>query len=115
MTGHSATCVHCVVTRAATRLGRRSAQPITVCPCAARSALVAMEAPDVYALVSPFLRAAAADEHGGVRVRILAEGRAEIQILAVTGAARTARVRTLTVPRHAEDSLMGGFPEGHLA
>jgi hypothetical protein len=72
-----------------------------------------MGGPELYALVSHFLRDAAADCPGdtALRVRIVSDVHPEVRILAVTGAKRATRVRTLAVPRHADGSLMGGFQE----
>jgi hypothetical protein len=109
----SPTCVHCVVTRAATRFGRRYARPFTLSSCSTQAPLVAMDGPELYALVSHFFRDAAESPagDGAVRIRIVSDVHPEVQILATTGAKRAARVRTLAVARHADGSLMGGFGE----
>ena len=112
-TKRSLTCVHCVVMRAAARLGRRYARPFTFFSCSTRPPLVAMDGPQLYALVSHFFRGAAesAPGDGAVRVRIVSDVHPEIHVLAAAGAARATRLRTLAVPRHADGSLMGGFAE----
>jgi hypothetical protein len=113
----SPTCVHCVVTRAAAQFGRRHARQLTLGSCSTQAPLVAMDGPELYALVSQFLRDAAEGSPGNalVRVRIVSDVHAEVQILAATGASRSTRVRTLAVPRHAEGSLAGGFEEFYAA
>jgi len=109
----SPTCVHCVVTRAASRLGRRYRRGFTLFTCATQAPVVAMGGPELYALVSHFLREAAESSpgDGAVRVRIVSDVHPEIQILAAAGAPRATRLRTLAVARHVDGSLMGGFEE----
>jgi hypothetical protein len=104
----SPTCVHCVVTRAASRLRRRYRRGFTLFTCATQAPVVAMGGPELYALVSHFLREAAESSpgDGAVRVRIV-----KIQILAAAGAPRATRLRTLAVARHVDGSLIGGFEE----
>lgn len=108
------TCVHCVTTRAAARLGRHYARPFTLWSYATQAPVVAMDGPELYALVSHLLRDAAESCPGeaAVRVRIVSDVHPEIHILAAAGAQRATHVRTLAVPRHAAGSLAGGFAEG---
>jgi hypothetical protein len=109
----AATCLHCVVTRAASRLGRRHGGAMTVTATLPRPPRVAMEGPDLYALVSAFLGEALRDasDHGPVRVRIVDDAHPDVHVLVATGAGRVVRMRALPVPRHAEGTLIGGFSE----
>jgi len=106
----SPTCVHCVVTRAVARVAHRGARQFTLCSCTAQVPTVAMDGPELYALVSDFFRGVADSsvEKGAVRIRIVSGAHPEIHIVAADGPARATRVRTLAVPRHANGTLMGG-------
>jgi hypothetical protein len=109
----SVTCAHCVVTRAAARSEHRYARPLTLGFCSTQPPLVAMNGPELYGIVTHFLRDAAESSpgDGAVRVRIVSGAHPEVQILAAAGPARATRVRALAIPRHADGTLMGGFTE----
>jgi hypothetical protein len=107
------TCLHCVVTRAVSRLGRRQSGAMTVTATASRPPRVAMEGRDLYLLVSAFLGEAVlgASDQGPVRVRIVDDAHPDVHVLVATGTGRIVRMHVLPVPRHAEGTLTGGFSE----
>src|SRR4029453_19610557 len=74
-TGVEATCVHCVTMRATVRLARCHARAFTLSSSAPQAPLVAMHGPELYALVSHFLRDAAerCPADAAVRVRIVSD------------------------------------------
>jgi hypothetical protein len=111
----TSTCVHCVTMRATARLARCHARAFTLCSCSPQAPRVAMDGPELYALVSHFLRDAAerCPADSAVRVRIISDVHPAVEVLAVTGTKRATRVHALAVARHADGSLMGGFAESY--
>lgn len=111
----ASTCVHCVTARVTARLARCHARTFTLSSSTPQAPLVAMHGPELYALVSHFLRDAAerCPADLTVRVRIVSDVHPAVEVLAVTGTKRATHVRALAVDRHADGSLAGGFAESY--
>jgi len=113
MTTAGATCVHCVVARVADRFSRRRPLRVAVWSGSLRPPRIAMSGRRLYPLVYGVLRDLARDVGDGasVRLRLLDDAHPEVEILACACGARGVRMRSVRVPRHADDSLAGGFAE----
>ena len=103
-------CVHCVVRRAAAVLVRRG-DPVVVLS-SARPPLVAEPSSPLYRKVFQLLAGLAEDADGTpLKVRIVDDAHAHVEVMASVRGSGGMRVRSLQVPRHASGTLAAGFAE----
>jgi hypothetical protein len=106
------TCVHCVVKRATDHFARLHSHRVAVWSSSTQAPLIAMEARRLYLLVYDVLRDVVREAGDApVRVRLVNDAHPDVEILASARTALGVRIRSLRLPRHADDCLARGFAE----